>query len=99
MITIKLSFFASLQDDFETEQYVTLEESIRLIQLFNLFTSKNGKPGDLYFLESGRIKPDFILLINGRNMFTFDGLNSILDKNCEISFFPLIGGGLRETSS
>jgi molybdopterin converting factor small subunit len=93
MITIKLSFFASLQNDFKSEEVITLDEPIRLIQLFTSLKSKNGRLGDFYFLEGTNFKSDFILLINGRNMYAIDGLNSIIDKDCEISIFPLIGGG------
>jgi molybdopterin converting factor small subunit len=93
MITLTLSFFAFLQEDFGKEQIITIKEPIRLIQLFNLFSSKNSEKGNVYFLNNGDLKTDYIILINGRNTEAFDGLHTILDSSCEISFFPLLGGG------
>lgn len=93
MISLKLSFFAFLQEEFSKELIITIKEPIRLIQLFDLFSSKTGENGRKFFLNNGILKTDFIILINGRNIQALNGLSTILDINSEISFFPLLGGG------
>jgi molybdopterin synthase sulfur carrier subunit len=93
MITLKLIFFAFLQEEFGKEQIITIKEPIRLIQLFDLFSSNIKENGKVIFLNNGTLKTDYIILINGRNIQALNGLSTILDSNCEISFFPLLGGG------
>lgn len=93
MITIKLSFFAILQSRFGEGQSIEIDEPMRLIQLFDLFKSNNGEKGSFYFLENGKLKAGYSILIDGRNIHALEGLYTIIGKNCEVSFFPLIAGG------
>lgn len=93
MITIKLSFFAFLQEHFGNERYISIDRPIRLIELFQLFKSGNGEYGHLFFLENADLKSGFTILIDGRNIQALDKTNTILEKECEVSFFPTIGGG------
>ncbi len=93
MITIKLSFFAILQANFGHEQHITVKDPIRLIQLLDLFQSKNGEMACSLFLENEKLKSGYIILIDGRNIHALEGLNTVLEKKCEISFFPLLAGG------
>lgn len=93
MITIKLSFFAILQSRFGEEQSIEIHEPMRLIQLCNLFKSNNGENGSFFFLEHGKLKAGYSILIDGRNIHAMGGLDTIIGKNCEVSFFPLIAGG------
>ncbi|MFX0150364.1 MAG: MoaD/ThiS family protein [Candidatus Hodarchaeota archaeon] len=94
MITLTLCFFAYLQEDFGKELTIEVHKPIKLIQLFSLFSSKNRKKANDYFLNNHDLKTDYIILINGRNIEAFDGLHTILDSSCEVSFFPLLGGGV-----
>ncbi|MFX0015678.1 MAG: MoaD/ThiS family protein [Promethearchaeota archaeon] len=94
MITIELNFFAILQAVFGDEYRITIEEPIPLIQLLDLFHSKDGEKGSHFFLEDGELKKGFSILIDGRNIHALEGLNTILEKNCEVSFFPIIAGGI-----
>ena len=93
MITIKLTFFAILQTEFGEEQKISVEEPFTLIQLLNFFQSKNGEKGSSFFLENEKIKSGFTILIDGRNILALEGLTTILEKDCEVSFFPLVAGG------
>ncbi len=93
MITIKLTFFAILQTEFGEEQKISVEEPIKLMHLFDLFQSKNGEKGSNIFLENEELKKGFTILIDGRNVHALEGLNTILENNNEVSFFPLIAGG------
>ncbi|UCE14607.1 MAG: MoaD/ThiS family protein [Candidatus Heimdallarchaeota archaeon] len=93
MIIINFSFFATLQGDFGEEQQITCNEPITLIQLLDSFQSENGEKASAFFLENGKIKDEFIILIDGRNVHALEGLNTVLKENCEVSFFPLLAGG------
>ncbi|MFX0184466.1 MAG: MoaD/ThiS family protein [Candidatus Hodarchaeota archaeon] len=93
MIALKLLFFAFLQEEFGEEQIITIKEPIKLIQLFDLFSSNIKEKGKDFFLNNGILKTDYIILINGRNIEAFDGLHTVLNSSCEVSFFPLLGGG------
>ncbi|MFX1284269.1 MAG: MoaD/ThiS family protein [Promethearchaeota archaeon] len=93
MITIKLSFFAILQTELGETQNITVEEPIRLQQVFDLFQSKKGERGSSFFIENDELKKGLTILIDGRNIHALDGLNTILDKNCDVSFFPVLAGG------
>ncbi|MHA1967217.1 MAG: MoaD/ThiS family protein [Candidatus Hodarchaeales archaeon] len=93
MITVKLSFFALLQEHFGKERYISIDRPIRLIELFQLFKSDEGEYGCSYFLDNANLKSGFTILIDGRNIQALDRLKTILVKNCEVSFFPVIAGG------
>lgn len=93
MITIKLCFFAFLQEHFGKERYISIDRPIRLIELFQLFKSVNGEYGCSFFLDNVNVKSGFSILIDGRNIQALDKTNTILEKECEVSFFPAIGGG------
>lgn len=94
MIMIKVSFFAILQTEFGETHNITIEEPIRLLQLFDLFQSKKGERGSSFLIENDELKKGFTILIDGRNIHALDGLTTVLDKNCEVSFFPTLAGGL-----
>lgn len=94
MIKIKLTFFASLQHEFGEVSSIVIKESIELREILDFFQSKRGKRGSTYFLENGELKKGITVLINGRNILALEGLNTYIDQNCEVSFFPQIAGGL-----
>jgi molybdopterin converting factor small subunit len=96
MITLKLSFFAFLQEVFGKDRFVTIDEPIRFIEIFNLFKSENGLDSASFFLDNLSLKNGFSILIDGRNIHALKGLNTILDEECEISFFPAIAGGYKD---
>ena len=94
MITLVLSFFASLQPLFGFQQIIKVEYPIRIVELFNLFTDQNGNVATLFFLwGETQLKEDFMILVNGKNILGMDGVKTIIDHDCDISFFPRIGGG------
>lgn len=94
MITLVLSFFASLQSLFGLQHIIKVEYPIRIIELFDLFTDQNGNVATHLFLWGEmQLKEDFMILVDGKNILGMDGVKTILDHDCDISFFPRIGGG------
>ena len=94
MITIELAFFATLQKEFGEINTIVIEEPMEFRQILDLFYSKDDQIGSSFFLENEELKKGFIVLINGRNILALEGLNTHINQNCEVSFFPIIAGGL-----
>ncbi len=94
LIKIILTFFANLQPLFGEEQVIYIEYPIRIIEIFLLFKTKEGIRANNVFLDGNiSLKEDFNILLNGRHILAFNGLKTIINENCELSFFPKIGGG------
>ena len=96
MITITLSFFAFLEEQFGRKQSISINEPIKIIELFRYFSTKNGEESSSIFLSGTQLNNGFTILLNGRNIQALDELNTILEEECEISFFPVIAGGLNQ---
>lgn len=94
IIRVTLTFFASLQDIFPENIDLQIPEPAPIIQIFPLFNTKMGQGADTIFLEGNSLKPDFIVLMDGRNIHALKGIFTTITHSCEISFFPPIGGGL-----
>ena len=93
MIKIKLAFFATLQHEFGEVSNIIINESIEFREILDFFQSKRKEKGSTYFLENEELKKGITVLINGRNILALEGLNTYIDQDCEISFFPQIAGG------
>lgn len=94
MIKINLTFFATFQHEFGEANSIFIKEPIEFRQILDCFQSKRGETGSTYFLENGELKKGITILIDGRNVLALEGLNTYLDQDCEVSFFPQIAGGL-----
>lgn len=94
MITIKFSFFATLKKEFGEANTIIIEEPMEFKQILDFIHSKNKEKGSSYFLENEELKKGFIVLVNGRNILALKGVNTCINHNCEVSFFPIIAGGL-----
>ncbi|MFW9853739.1 MAG: hypothetical protein ACFFFG_01670 [Candidatus Thorarchaeota archaeon] len=93
IIHVTLTFFASLQDIFPENIDLQIPEPTPILHIFPLFNTKLGQGADTIFLEGKSLKPDFIVLMDGRNIHALDGIFTTITQSCEISFFPPIGGG------
>lgn len=79
---------------FGETQTIELEYPVRIIEIFSLFFTKEHQSAGHIFLEAQvYLKDDFNILLNGRNIEGFNGINTIINENAELSFFPKIGGG------
>ena len=47
----------------------------------------------LYSADGTDINGDTIILVNGRNVFHLNGLNTALAETDTVSIFPVVGGG------
>ncbi|MHA2327115.1 MAG: hypothetical protein ACXACR_01225 [Candidatus Hodarchaeales archaeon] len=72
MISVKFTFFASLQNTFGEEQKINVNEPIRLIQLFNALEKSNGKNNDSLLIEKDILSGDSKIILNSRNIHAFE---------------------------
>ena len=94
MISVRLSFYLTLGKEFGQDMQLHLEYPINFFELFQLFSTKSGMKASDYFLEKNfTLKEDYRILMNGRDIFGYDGLKTIIDSPVEIDFFPKLGGG------
>ena len=94
MISLKLSFYTTLIPEFGEELDLSVEIPINFFELFTLFSSSSGTLAEKIFLEKDyTLNSDYNILLDGVNIEGYNGLRTIIDKSCEISFFHKVGGG------
>jgi len=91
---IKIKFYSLIRIHLEINEVEIEADSITIYDLFLKTEQQIGKKF-LYLLidENKQIIPSTIILINGRNVFHLDKLNSLVECDDEISIFPPGGGG------
>ncbi len=94
MIYITLSFFATLQPLFGLSKSVQIEYPIKIFEIFAMFyTNEKMHPSGILLDGNTHLKDEYMILLDGRNIEGYNGLDTILDKDCELSFFPKLAGG------
>ncbi len=48
---------------------------------------------DLVAIEGENLRPNSLVLVNGREISVLDGLNTVLKDNDEVVFIPVVHGG------
>jgi sulfur-carrier protein len=93
---MKITFrvFASLREIVDAnEKTLILPPGEKIGGLLeNLCSSYPGLREQL-FDPSGKIKPYFIILKNGRNIFSLQQLDTVIGENDVIAIFPPVAGG------
>jgi len=91
---IKIKFYSLVRTHLSINEVEIKADSIIIYDLFLKTEQQIGKKF-LYLLidENKQIIPSTIILINGRNVFHLDKLNSLVECDDEISIFPPGGGG------
>lgn len=90
-VTVKL--FTSLREIAGTKETTVEGESVRET-LDELVRSYGDKFYDAIFdRETGKIRRYYSVLVNGRNMYLMEGLNTKLNDGDTLSIFPPVGGG------
>jgi len=89
---MKVRFFAYIRDytgtkEIECHGCPTLKEL-----LSDLCEKYGGKFRDKVF-DGENLSGEIIILINGRHVTHYDGINSRLKEEDEISIFPVVAGG------
>ena len=99
--SVKLQFFAFLQKDFGWEQTLVFKHPISLYQLLEKLSIKTGVQALDIFLERNRttLKDEYRILVDGTNVHGLKGIRTVIEKDCEVAFFPAIAGGATSIKS
>jgi molybdopterin synthase sulfur carrier subunit len=87
-----IKFFAYMRDYTHTKEMIA-EECDTLRDLLQMLSRLYGKKFEDKVLKNGELSSEVIILINGRHIQHYDGINTKLSKNDEISIFPVVAGG------
>ena len=95
MLNVKIMFLSVLVDITQIEELnLPIDDGSNIKNMLEKLSLKFGKKfEDLIFKASEDLSKYVIITINGKDIRTLDGLNTIIQLNDEISFIPAIAGG------
>jgi len=85
MITIKVILIGDHKRKSNTF-YVNLNKEQPLGNLLKSLNLEN-------YYEDGKLRSDIVIMINGRNIYFLDGLNTKLKNGDEVLIMPIVVGG------
>lgn len=77
------------------KQVILMPEGSRVEDLVNLLVAKHGQRlRDRFFQSNSQmLRKDVYLFLNGRHIFFFDGVKTVLKEGDEVLIMPAAGGG------
>ena len=91
---IKVNFYATLRQTTGLSSVeVETRSPVSMRQLIELACEKTTPKLRADLLEGPAIKKGTLLLVDGRNVLFLDGLDTVVNDQQEIAFFPPGGGG------
>ncbi|MFX0020323.1 MAG: MoaD/ThiS family protein [Promethearchaeota archaeon] len=95
MIDVKIAFLSLLADITGKGVIVlSIDENSRIKDVIKKLNLKFGKEFEKTILNSPGVLSKYIILgLNGKDVRSFDGLDTIIHQGDEISFLPAIAGG------
>ncbi len=93
-VIVKVRAVASLSDIFGNEVYeLAISKESNLKDVFETISSDNSRFSKVVFSEKGSVKPTIMVLLNGKEVSSFDPEKIKIKEGGEIVFIPLIHGG------
>jgi len=90
---VKVKFFATFREIFNANEIeIELESAPNLQQLLNSLC-KSRKCRQQIFERSGELRPSVVILKNGKQIQSLDGVQTSLEAGDTIAMFPPLGGG------
>ncbi len=95
MIRTEIKFLSILSDLINSEELIIeLTENSTIRHLLNLLHVRIGDKFKKRILsETSDLNNYVILVVNGKDIRTLDGMNTIIRENDKISFLPALAGG------
>jgi len=93
---VKVKFFTLFRLEYGlSEISIEIEkDSINLKELIRLIDAKTGKSiSEKIFTNEEKLKSSAIILVNGKNIFHLNGLETSIKDGDVVSIFPPGGGG------
>jgi len=92
MIT-RLKSFARFRDLLGGEREVDLPEGATVFELLKKLASRSSDLQGQIFDDSGRIRDDVNVMVNGRHFESLKGAETVLVDGDEVALFPAVVGG------
>ena len=98
-ITLRPFYYISHALGHNKEIEISLPDSATIIDLLDLLRTSHNLPDqihvDRYTLElfEGDEVKSLMILLNGKNIKSFDGLGTKLEDGADVALFPLVAGG------
>ncbi len=93
-IMVKVRAVASLSDIFGNEVCeLVISRRATLKDVFDRISSDNSRFSKIVFSEKGTVNPTIMVLLNGKEVSSFDPEKIKIKEGEEIVFIPLIHGG------
>ncbi len=95
MIDVKIAFLSVLEDFTKTKEIIIpLDDNSTIKSIFGKLSDKFENIFEKYFVDtSGNLNKYIILALNGKDIRSLKGLDTVIHNNDEISFIPAIAGG------
>lgn len=91
---IKVKLFATIRLDIGFGEIdLEISEPTSIIEILRIISEKINFDLIEKLLDEGKMIPGVIILINGKNIYHMDNLETIVDKECVLSIFPAAAGG------
>ena len=93
-VMIVIQFFTTLRDFLKTNQLSISAEEKSILELLQDCEAKTSKPFIHKLLDKdGAILPGSMILVNGRNVHSLQGSQTIVRNGEKVVIFPPAGGG------
>ncbi|RLF98344.1 MAG: molybdopterin synthase sulfur carrier subunit [Thaumarchaeota archaeon] len=93
MTKVKVLVFVSLRDKVGWSQKEVMVDGDKIRDLLKSIKSVDGRSLYEIVTENGKLRPNFLILLNGREISFLNGLNTKIKDGDTISIFPPAGGG------
>ena len=92
---VRIKFFGAFRELLNKETVVLdlQENSTVRDAIHELARQSDGKILDRIFNAKGEVCSDIVILVKGRNIKNFNGLETRVEENDVIYIFPIISGG------
>ena len=90
---VKLKVFGTLRKYFDDHtQELELETGSKISDIYSMLEKQTTGIAEELFSD-GKVRPQFIVLVNGRRIDLMDGPETGLADGDEVSIFPPVAGG------
>jgi molybdopterin synthase sulfur carrier subunit len=89
---MKIRFFAYIRDYTDSKE-IDFGYCETVQELLLKLCSKYGKRFEQKIFKGTELSSEIIILVNGRHIIHYEGLQTQLSENDEISIFPVVAGG------
>jgi sulfur-carrier protein len=87
-----VKFFAYIRDYTHTKE-TKIDKCESVEELLHVLCRQYGRKFEEKIFIEGELSTEIIILVNGRHILHYDGIQTKLSEEDEISIFPVVAGG------